>query len=64
MKISKDAIIGIVVIGAIVILIWGVNFLKGFNMLSSEQTFFAKYESVDGLKNSSPVTLRGYKLDK
>ncbi|MCT4602136.1 MAG: MlaD family protein [Marinifilum sp.] len=62
MKISKDAIIGLVVIGAIVILIWGVNFLKGFNMLSSEQTFCAKYERVDGLKNSSPVTLRGYKI--
>jgi phospholipid/cholesterol/gamma-HCH transport system substrate-binding protein len=62
MKISKDAIIGLVVIGTIVILIWGVNFLKGFNMLSSEQTFCAKYERVDGLKNSSPVTLRGYKI--
>ena len=62
MKISKDAIIGLVVIVTIVILIWGVNFLKGFNMLSSEQTFCAKYERVDGLKNSSPVTLRGYKI--
>ncbi|WP_321516433.1 MlaD family protein [Marinifilum fragile] len=62
MKISKDSIIGLVVIGAIVILIWGINFLKGFNMLSSEQSFCAKYERVDGLKKSSPVTLRGYKI--
>ncbi|MDQ2179042.1 MlaD family protein [Marinifilum sp. D714] len=62
MKISKDSIIGLVVIGAIAILIWGINFLKGFNMLSSEQKFCAKYERVDGLKKSSPVTLRGYKI--
>ncbi|WP_321298466.1 MlaD family protein [Marinifilum fragile] len=62
MKISKDSIIGLVIIGAIVILIWGINFLKGFNMLSSEQSFCAKYERVDGLKKSSPVTLRGYKI--
>lgn len=62
MKISKDSIIGLVVIGAIAILIWGINFLKGFNMLSSEQSFCAKYERVDGLKKSSPVTLRGYKI--
>ncbi|WP_421919062.1 MlaD family protein [Marinifilum sp.] len=62
MKISKDAIIGLVIIGAIVILIWGINFLKGFNLLTSEQTFCAKYERVDGLKNSSPVTLRGFKI--
>ncbi|MCY1633588.1 MlaD family protein [Marinifilum sp. D737] len=62
MKISKDSIIGLVVIGAIAILIWGINFLKGFNMLSPEQSFCAKYERVDGLKKSSPVTLRGYKI--
>jgi len=62
MKFSKDAIIGIVVVGAIVVLIWGINFLKGFNMLSSEQTYCAQYESVGGLKNSSPVTLRGLKI--
>lgn len=62
MKISKDAKIGLVVIGAIVILIWGVNFLKGFNVFSSEQIFYARYERVDGLKKSSSVTLKGYKV--
>jgi len=62
MKFSKDAIIGLVVTGAIIILVWGVNFLKGFNMFSSDQVFYARYERVDGLKKSSPVTLRGYKI--
>ena len=62
MKLSKDAIIGLVVVGAIVVLIWGINFLKGFNMLAAEQVFYARYDRVDGLKSSSPVTLRGYKV--
>jgi len=62
MKFSKDAKIGLVVVGAIVILIWGVNFLKGFNVFSSEQVFYARYERVDGLKKSSSVTLKGYKV--
>jgi phospholipid/cholesterol/gamma-HCH transport system substrate-binding protein len=62
MKISKDAIIGLVVIGAVAILVWGVNFLKGFNMLASENVYYAKYKRVDGLKNTSPVTLRGFKV--
>lgn len=62
MKFSKDAKIGLVVIGAIVILIWGVNFLKGFNVFSSEQILYARYERVDGLKKSSSVTLKGYKI--
>ena len=62
MKISKDAIIGLVVILAVAILVWGVNFLKGFNMLASENVYYAKYNRVDGLKNTSPVTLRGFKI--
>lgn len=62
MKFSKDAKIGLVVVGAIVILIWGVNFLKGFNVFSSEQVFYASYDRVDGLKKSSSVTLKGYKV--
>lgn len=62
MKISKDAIIGLVVIVAVAILVWGVNFLKGFNMLASENVYYAKYNRVDGLKNTSPVTLRGFKI--
>ncbi|MDE5417044.1 MlaD family protein [Labilibaculum sp. DW002] len=62
MKFSKDAKIGLVVIGAIVILIWGVSFLKGFNVFSSEQFFYASYDRVDGLKKSSYVTLKGFKV--
>lgn len=62
MKFSKDAKIGLVVVGAIIILIWGVNFLKGFNVFSSEQFFYARYDRVDGLKKSSSVTLKGLKV--
>ncbi|MFA8436104.1 MAG: MlaD family protein [Marinifilaceae bacterium] len=62
MKISKDAIIGIVVIISIGILIWGVNFLKGMDIFTKERSYYAKYTRVDGLKNSSPVTLKGYKV--
>lgn len=62
MNITKDAKIGLVVIGAIVILIWGVSFLKGFNIFSSEQSFYASYKRVDGLKKSSYVTLKGFKV--
>lgn len=62
MKFSRDAKIGLVVVGAIVILIWGISFLKGFNLFSNEQIFFARYDRVDGLKKSSPVTLKGFKV--
>ncbi len=62
MKISKEATIGILVLATITIFIWGINFLKGNSIFSNEQIFYAKYQSVDGLKKSSPVTLKGFKV--
>ena len=62
MKISKEATIGILVLAAITIFIWGINFLKGNSIFSSDQLFYAIYQRVDGLKKSSPVTLKGFKV--
>ncbi|MGZ2369911.1 MlaD family protein [Ancylomarina sp. YFZ004] len=62
MKISKEATIGLLVVAAITIFIWGINFLKGNSIFSTDQLFYAKYQRVDGLKKSSPVTLRGFKV--
>jgi phospholipid/cholesterol/gamma-HCH transport system substrate-binding protein len=62
MKISKEATIGILVLAAITIFIWGINFLKGDSIFSKDQIFYAKYQRVDGLKKSSPVTLKGFKV--
>ena len=62
MKISKEATIGLLVIAAITIFIWGINFLKGNSIFSTDQLFYAKYQRVDGLKKSSPVTLKGFKV--
>lgn len=62
MKISKDAIIGLVVIISIGILIWGINFLKGLDVFTQDYNYYARYERIDGLKKSSPVTLKGFKI--
>ncbi len=62
MKISKEATIGLLVVAAITIFIWGINFLKGNSLFSIDKTFYAKYSRVDGLKKSSPVTLNGFKV--
>ena len=62
MKISKEVTIGILVLAAITIFIWGINFLKGDSIFSTDQIFYAKYQRVDGLKKSSPITLKGFKV--
>ncbi|MGA9637434.1 MlaD family protein, partial [Flavobacterium sp.] len=55
----KVALLGLVAVG---LLIFGFNFLKGSNILSSDRTYFAKYDNVDGLAIGNPVILNGIKV--
>ncbi len=59
---NKEFIIGICVIAAIVILIFGIDYLKGINMFSPANFYYASYNNVAGLEISSPVTIDGYKV--
>lgn len=63
MKLAKREItIGISVIVAIAILIFGIDFLKGINLFRPAHFFVAYYENVDGLEVSAPVKINGYKV--
>ena len=64
MKITKEVKAALVVLTAIVLLIFGYNFLKGNNLLSDDRIFYANYESVDGLNMASIVTVNGLKVGK
>lgn len=59
---NKEFIIGICVIAAIVILIFGIDYLKGINLFSPANFYYASYDNVAGLEISSPVTVDGYKV--
>lgn len=59
---NKEFIIGICVIAAIVILIFGIDYLKGINLFSPANFYYATYNNVAGLEISSPVTIDGYKV--
>lgn len=48
----------------IVLLIFGFNYLKGKNLLNSSRTFYAIYDNVEGLANSTPVTINGLTVGK
>lgn len=62
MKIKKETKIGIAVVITLAFFIWGFSFLKGKNLLSSNDHYFAIYDHVDGLTEASPVHLSGYKV--
>lgn len=62
MKKSKEIKIGIITVIAIAIIYWGFNYLKGTNLFDKKQIYYAVYEQVNGLVNSSSVTVNGYKI--
>ncbi len=59
---SKEFIIGISVICAIAILVFGIEFLKGVNMLSPANFYYVNCDNVRGLVVSSPVSIDGFKV--
>jgi len=61
-KISNEFKVGILVVVAVCLAIWGYHFLKGKNYFESRNTFYVIYERVDGLAESSPVMVNGLKI--
>ena len=64
LKISKEIKTAILVILGIILFIFGFNYLKGKNLLSSSRTFYAVYGNVEGLAVSTPVTINGLQVGK
>lgn len=59
MKVSKEFKTGLVIIIAIIIVILGVNFLKGSKIYGSSGHYFAVFEKSGFIDLSTPVTLNG-----
>lgn len=55
-KIALAAIVGII------ILFVGMQFLKGLNVFSSAEKYYARFSDVSGLAASSPVYANGYRV--
>lgn len=62
MKKSTELFIGLFTTILIVVLYWGVSFLKGENVFSDKRFFYAIYDNVNGLTISRPVTVNGFKI--
>ena len=59
---SKELRIGILVVMSIVVLVWGISYLKGSNLFDNSRTFYAIYGNIGGLQVGSGVNVNGYKV--
>lgn len=58
----KEIIIGLLVVLALGLLFFGINFLKGVNIFKAANYYYASYTNVQGLAVSAPVTVNGFKV--
>lgn len=63
-KQNTEIKIGLVALGAIAILVWGVSFLKGKNIFTNPTHFYSIYEEIDGMDASAPVRINGFTVGK
>ena len=61
-KISRNLIIGFVFIVSLLLLYFGLNFLKGRNVLKRSNTYVAIFDDVTGLAGSTPVYVNGFQI--
>jgi phospholipid/cholesterol/gamma-HCH transport system substrate-binding protein len=61
-KISRNTKIGFVFLTSIVILIVGINYLKGINFFKPQKSYYVVYTKIDGLVTSSPITINGFQV--
>ena len=64
MKVTSETKVGVLAAVAIAILIVGYSFLKGNDIFSSENEFYAKSDRVDGLAVSKPILVNGYQIGR
>lgn len=61
-KFSKEIQIALVAIVGIVLLYFGLQFLKGLTIFSTDKNYYVKFQNISGLSASSPVYANGYRV--
>jgi phospholipid/cholesterol/gamma-HCH transport system substrate-binding protein len=59
---SKEAQIALVAITGIVVLFFGMKFLKGLTVFSSDDNYYVQFSDISGMSVSSPVYANGYRV--
>ncbi len=59
---TKEVKIALVAIAGVVILFFGMNFLKGLSLFSTSTDYYVDFKDVSGLSSSCPIYADGYKV--
>ena len=59
---SKNVKIALTVLAGLALLYWGINYLKGINLLTPANHFYTEVKSTDGLLEAAPITVNGFQV--
>ena len=62
MKLTKEIKIALVAIVGVLVMYFGINFLKGMNLFSTNNTYYMTFDDIQGLGASTPIYADGYKV--
>jgi phospholipid/cholesterol/gamma-HCH transport system substrate-binding protein len=61
-KITNEVKVGAVALLTIIVFVWLFNFLKGKDLLTRTKHYYVVYNKINGLAESSPVEINGFKV--
>ena len=61
-KFSKEIQIALVAIAGVVVLFFGLQYLKGMTLFSTDNNYYVKFSDVTGLASASPIYANGYRV--
>jgi phospholipid/cholesterol/gamma-HCH transport system substrate-binding protein len=62
LSLSREARVGLLAVVAVVLLLWGLSYLRGRSVFESTFTVYAVYPHVKGLTEGNPVLINGFKI--
>lgn len=64
MKYSKEIKVGALALGAVLILLLGVNYLKGINLFNKGADYYVEYSHIPGLMKGDAIQINGYPIGR
>ena len=62
MKLTNEVKIALVAITGIVLMYFGLQYLKGLTLFTTDDHYYARFDNVTGMSASSPIYANGYKV--
>lgn len=58
----REVKVGLYALLMLIALYWGINFLRGKDIFNRTDTYYATYDQVNGIQQSSAIVIKGFKV--